>query len=88
MDDFAHKDDCTILRGDEAKAALHSETNDNAVLVDEEGDIIFQFPNDWTDKQIWHALLFVNAKHHRGIERGFFLAQQKIKRALGIETNG
>ena len=60
MDYFVHENDCIILRGDEAKAALDPIINDDAVLVHKEGDIIFSFPNDWPDKQVWHALLLVN----------------------------
>ena len=84
MTAFAHKDDCKILRGNEAKEAFPERDNNMAKLIDQDGELLFQFPGDWTDRQIWHALCFVNAKYDSGINLGVYQARTIMKHALGL----
>jgi len=85
MSKLIDKDDCIILRGSEAALHWSNTGQGKALLVEKDGHaIIFKFDSDWTDDQIWWALLFVNAKYHHGIDEGKELARKEIRQALGV----
>lgn len=53
-----------------------------AVLFDEEGNLVFSFDADFTDAQIWQALEFANQAYRVGFSTGEYRKMNEIRRAL------
>lgn len=76
MHKFCHFEDCYIER-----------TQANAELRDEEGTLLLNVPNTWSDKQILIALEFANRAYAMGVESGKTLKAGEIRACLGIRSN-
>ena len=54
--------DCAILDSDEAKRIWpHENTCGLKYLVDIDNNLLFHFPEQWSNDQIWYALGFANS---------------------------
>lgn len=76
MDYLLHADDAGIDR-DTAQGY--------AVLVDPDGNELFSFPAEWTDKQIRLALSFANRAYVHGTQWGEIKKMRELRMALGVE---
>lgn len=83
---FQDKEECRIVRPPHSQE--YGDLYKNRALLVTEDLVIFSFDTSWTDDQIWHALLFVNAKFHHGVEAGIESARLQMRLALGFDDTG
>lgn len=76
MKTYATRNHCTIDRNNDYSKG-------SAVLLDEEGEVLWCFPWEWSDDQVWLALDFANRAYDSGFSSGKFLQQFEIRKALG-----
>jgi len=57
------------------------------LLLDQEGNLIWRFPGDWTENQIKIALEFANHAYGIGHCRGWKVALRAVRKAIGIEDD-
>ena len=55
-----------------------------SLLYDCDGEMLFAFPEGWTDEQVLRALDFANLAYERGEKAGQTNKSYEIRRALGI----
>lgn len=75
MKKLHNKEDCSIIRNDESYPG-------EALLIDEEGDVVFSVSDIWTDEQIFHALDFANDAYESGVYCGRTEKAREICKAL------
>ena len=75
---YEHPDDCEVQRN-------QTDYPDRAVLINCDGDVIFNVPENWTDEQIISALRFANTTHHKGYEIGRMEKAQEIRKAINCD---
>lgn len=72
--ELCHKSDAFIDRPE----------NGLVTLSDEEGNVLWTFPRDWSDADVYLALAFANKAYERGRHIGILEAQHAMRTALGI----
>jgi len=74
---LAHKNDCSVIRN--LKFYEHE-----AVLIDCDGEVLFSFPKDLTNNQIFKALEFANKAYSIGYKNGELSKINEIKTILNL----
>lgn len=76
MNVFKHKEYCGIVR--------HENHPQLTELIDEEGEVVYAFPKEWTDEQIWTALAFANKAWRYGFECGQIDIREDFRRLMKL----
>lgn len=79
MDQLIAQDDCVIAR------ERNSFDTPVALLCDDEGVTLFEFPQSWSDEDIHLALRFANQTFASGVRLGVNRKIREIKACLEIE---
>lgn len=77
MQIWANKDDCRIVRHD-----------DQAHVIDGDGDEFFAVPSDWTDEAVWRVFHIANRSYDFGHNAGDLTRAALIRAALGLSDEG
>jgi hypothetical protein len=75
---YRHKEDCIIDRE-------HAKATGIALLIDCDGDVVFQVSAEWSDNQIWRALELQNEAYAIGVQVGQAQKVREIQKALHID---
>ncbi len=81
MERLAYKEDCEIIRNREVADIPF---NDRAVLMDCDGEVVFDVDNSWTDEQVWEALRLMDVAFGKGVDVGKSSKACEIRRALDL----
>jgi len=71
---FLHLEDASIVRSAEL-----------TTLYDADGNNIWQFPPEWSNEQIMHAVALANSAYESGYEIGKVTKARQIREALNID---
>ena len=76
-DIYVNTSDCNIERDLE-------DSPNKAILMDCDGEILFIFPDYWTDEQIYTALRFANFTYRMGKSAGMKEKASEMRKALEL----
>jgi hypothetical protein len=75
---YCHPKDAKIVEDE------RENTKGEKLLYSCDGDLLFAFPNDWTDEQVMKALDFANEAFGVGRRLGRLDKAYEIRKALGM----